>query len=256
MRWCPIAFVLLAGQSVEMDVSRLTVGAPTVVAKIDLGKLRGEPRKLCWSPDLSHMYLQTLEGTVPSERLHHYLIASDGGDTTTLREEPEWAQSYWRYKSDRSAPGLPSVMIDVQEKLESIKFGTGSAGAADRSSSGLGADNINAPQNLERAADHQKQDVVRLMLSDEPISVFVNERPIPGLLFSWGPSGTGLIAYVSEAGQFVLMDHGKRRKPLPGFKSVLLPAWTVDGTRLAFLQKNGRKTYSIMSAPVDVPSRP
>ena len=34
---------------------------------------------------------------------------------TTLREEPEWAQSYWRYKSDRSAPGLPSVMIDVQE---------------------------------------------------------------------------------------------------------------------------------------------
>jgi hypothetical protein len=37
MRWCLIAFVLLPGQSVEMDVSRLTVGAPAVVAKIDLG---------------------------------------------------------------------------------------------------------------------------------------------------------------------------------------------------------------------------
>jgi hypothetical protein len=254
MRWWLIAVLVLPGQSFETDVSRLTVGPPAVVAKMDLGTLRGEPRKLCWSPDLSQMYLQTVEGSGPGERLHHHIIATAGGDVTSVSEEPAWAQSYWRYKSDRSAPGLPSLMIDVQQKLESIKVGTGSAGAADRSSSGLGGDNINTPENLERAADRQKQSVVRLTLLGEPISVFVNERAIPGLSFSWGPSGSGLIAYVSEAGQFVLMDQSKRKKPLDSFKGALLPAWTTDGARLAFLQKGSRKTYSIMSAPVAVPT--
>ena len=46
-----------------------------------------------------------------------------------------------------------------EQKVENLKFGTGSAGAADRSSNGLGADNLNAASNVEKAAESQHVNV-------------------------------------------------------------------------------------------------
>ena len=60
MRW-----LLMLGLSVlvqplprvPLDVSSLTIGAPVVVAELDLGKLKGEVRRLAWSPDGMQLYM-------------------------------------------------------------------------------------------------------------------------------------------------------------------------------------------------------
>jgi hypothetical protein len=120
----------------------------------------------------------------------------------------------------------------------------------DRSSNGLGADNINSGANLERAAEGQKQNVIRLTLFGEAVGEFVNQRPIPGLTFSWGPSGSGAIVYADRDGRLLLLDQNKHKRMISGAKDAVLPAWSTDGMRLAWAQKAGRRKYTLMAAPI------
>jgi hypothetical protein len=250
MRWLLLvalaAFAQAHAPSGPIDVSALTIGAPVVVADIDLGKVKGSLRQLACSPDFTQFYLQTADGDKPDDVVHHYLIA--GGAIASSPSEPAWAADYWRFKSDRSAPGIPDLIIDAKQTFENVKIGPGSAGAADRSAPG--ADSINSAGNVERASESQKESVLRLLLLDEPISVFVNTRPIPGLRFGWGPSSSGAIAYVNESGRLVLFDRQRHKQTIAGVKDALLPAWTEDGSRIAFLEKTGRKKYTLMAAPI------
>jgi hypothetical protein len=251
MRW--LLFVALAGigqtQAISgpLDVSTLRVGAPVVVGEIDLGTIKGELRQLAWSPDFAQFYIQTADGDKADDLVHHYTVAASGA-VAPAPQEPAWADEYWRFKSDRFAPGIPDLVIDLKQTFEKVKIGTGSAGAADRNSPG--ADSVNSAGNVERAADGQRENVLRLVLLDEPISVFVNQRVIPGLQFSWGPTASGAIAYVNESGRLVLFDRHKHKQTLPGVKDALLPAWSMDGSRIAFLQKSGRKKYRLMTATI------
>jgi hypothetical protein len=252
MRW--LLILALAGlpqasaSPRPLDVSALAIGAPVAVTEIDLGKMKGELRQLAWSPDFTQFYLQTADGDKPDDVVHHYLINAAGGPVASAPAEPQWAADYWRFKSDRSAPGIPDLMIDVKQTLEKIKIGTGSAGAADRSAPG--ADSVNSAGNVERANDSQRESVLRLLLLDEPISVFVNARAMPGLQFGWGPASSGAIAYVNDTGHLVLFDQHRHKQTVAGVKDALLPAWTPDGSRIAFLEKSGRKKYTLMTATV------
>jgi hypothetical protein len=231
------------------DVSALRVGAPAAVAEIDLGKLKGELRQLGWSPDGRALFIQTGEGRPPNDRLHYYTLAVDGGALTSLAHAPDWAASYWSFKSDRFAPGVGSLMIDVQQSLETMKYGTGSAGAIDQADRATGGMTTSA-QNADRAAVSDKLRVVRLKLLDETISEFVNEPPVPGFMFGWGPSGSGAVAFTDRDGRLFLFDQTKHRQSVGGAKDALLPAWTADGSRLAWAQKSGRKKYTIVVATV------
>jgi len=206
-------------------------------------------RQIAWSGDASELYVQTMEGRDASAKLHHYVVPAAGGAAAPLKDRPEWAASYWSFKSDRFAPGLGSLMIDVQQSIENMKYGTGSAGAidqADRATGGMTTSGANA----DRAAMSDRNHVVRLKLLDETISEFVNEAPIPGLMFSWGPASSGAIAFTDRDGRMFLFDQNKRKRPVAAAKDALLPAWTTDGSRLAWAQKNGRKKYVLMVAPV------
>jgi hypothetical protein len=256
MRWLLLVALAALGQTAAapgpIDVSALRVGTPTAVGEIDLGKIKGELRQLAWSPDFTEFYIQTADGDQPNDTVRHFTVAAAGGAVTSVAREPDWATEYWRFKSDRSAPGLPELMIDVKQTFEKVKFGTGSAGAADRMEPG--ADSQNSAGNVERAAESQKQSVLRLLLLDEPISVFVNARAIPGLQFGWGPASSGAIAYVNESGRLVLFDRRKHKQTVAGVKDALLPAWTQDGSRIAFLEKDGRKKYTLMTATVNLKS--
>jgi hypothetical protein len=79
----------------------------------------------------------------------------------------------------------------------------------------------------------------------------VNRRPIPGLMFSWGPPGTGTIAFTDRGvGRLTLLDREKHKQTVPGVKDALLPAWSTDGTRLAWVQKGGRRKYALLWATV------
>ena len=91
---------------------------------------------------------------------------------------------------------------------------------------------------------------VRFRLFDETVSEFVNEPAMPGLMFGWGPSGSGAIAFTDRTGRLFLLDQMKRKQTVSSAKDAALPAWTTDGSHLAWAQKSGRRKYALMVAPV------
>src|SRR5205807_6320583 len=98
MPWLLLVTLLLsispAQSSGAIDVSTLTVAAPVVVAELDLGKLNGDLTRIAWAPDGSQIYLQTADGSPASRRLHHYLVAREGGAVASANEPPPWADDY------------------------------------------------------------------------------------------------------------------------------------------------------------------
>jgi hypothetical protein len=233
------------GIAMPLDVSTIKMGAPAVVAELDLGKLKGELRQIGWSSDGSQLYLQTADGDPSNERLRHYTVAVSGAAPIAVDRQPEWAQQYWAHKSDRNAPGAPMLEIDVKQTFDTVKIGTGSAGAADGGDR-TGGGTVMSANNIDREAQRQKQNVWRFYLLDQTIAEFVNTRPIPGLTFSWGPRGTGAMAFTDGDGRLVLLDQEKRRQTVSGVKDATLPAWSMDGERLAYAVKTGRRKYKLV----------
>jgi hypothetical protein len=107
--------------STRVDVSALKIGAPVTVAELDLGRLKGELRQVAWSPDGSELYVQTVEGSPPAEKLHHYKVTAAGGAIAPLDQQADWAREFWPFKSDRSAPGIPAMTIGVEHGTETTK---------------------------------------------------------------------------------------------------------------------------------------
>jgi hypothetical protein len=235
----------------SMDVSTIKVGAPASVATLDLGKLKGDVEELSWAPDGTQFYVQMVEG---KGKVSHYLIAVQGGAITPTDTRPAWANDYWKFKSDRYAPGVESLVIDVDQSFDTLRYGTGSAGAADRANgSGVGGTNANgmSNDNFEKAARGQKQSIVKLVVLGETIGTWVDKRPTPGTTFSWGPSGSGAIAFVDEKGQLVLLDNHQHKQPVAyALKDVSMPSWSMDGSRLAWLAKSGRNKYMLSWAAI------
>jgi len=233
--------------STLVDVSTLKVAAPATVAELDLGKLKGELREVGWSSDGSELYIQTADGTPPSQKIRHYVVPVAGGAPKPVDAQPQWAIDYWTIKSDRFAPGLRSLMIDFEQKQEKMKVGTGSGRPGEQAGGSPGS----TPVDIEKTAEGQWQNFARLTLLGEVVSEFLNQMPIPGLMFSWGPPGTGTIAYTDrELGHLMLFDRNKHKQTVAGVKDALLPAWSTDGTRLAWVQKSGRRKYTLVWAPV------
>lgn len=241
-----------SGARVPIDVSRIQVGTPVVVTVIDTGRLKGDVRRLAWSVDSTSLYLQTAEGNPPLETAHHYLVELAGGLVSPIASEPDWALRYWEMKQDKVAPGMPSLEIQVAQGKENIKTGTGPAGALDRSSSPDSAlaagPNIVDLANANMGTDRAR--VVRLSLLGHDIATWRNERVIPGLRFGWGPSGSGALVYVGDKGELVFFDQSRHRVVASAVKDAVLPAWSADGGRVAYLQKTGRKKYAVAWVPV------
>jgi hypothetical protein len=227
-----------------LDVTKLVVGPTVSVIELDLGKLKGELRQIGWSPNGLEIYVETIDGNPGSEKLHHYVVSVLGGTLRPVDSQPDWAQQYWAFKSDRVAPGTPSIEIDVKQEHATEKVGTGSArpGTFDGGAGGY--------ENAAMGAEGQRLPVVRFELFGEVVSEFKNERPIPGVMFSWGPRGTGSIAFTDKDGRLTLLDREKRTQRVKGAKEATLPAWSVDGAHLAWAQKTARRKYTLMVAPV------
>ena len=236
-----------APASGPIDVSALKIGAPATITELDLGKLKGDLRQIAWKPDGSEIYVQTSEGDPASPKLRHYTVAVSGGATHGLDTPPDWATAFWTFKSDRSAPGMASWMIDVKQSTEKTQVGTGSGRPGSMASGSMAG----AAQNASMAGENQKDAIVRFVLGDQTVSEFKDERPIPGLMFSWGPQASGSIAYTTrESGQLMFLDQKGHKQTVAGVKDATLPAWSMDGTRLAWAQKTGRKKYNLVIATV------
>ena len=242
-----------ASQTAPFDVSTLTIGRPVIVAEVDGSTLKGDVRRLAWAPDGSALYLQTSEGKPPDEKVRHYTLALAGGAPAPVDREPEWAAQYWAVKQDRVAPGMPALVIDVSQGIETLKPGVGPAGVLDRQSSpdAVAGNNPSVASLADGAHGNQQANVTRLTLVGEDIAVWINERPYPGARFSWGPAGSGALVYTGEHGELVLFDRQKHRQKVPDVKDAFLPAWSADGGRLAYLQKTGRKKLAIAWVPLE-----
>jgi hypothetical protein len=257
MRWLLAVTSVLSISSAQtpataVDASAVKVGAPAAVTELDLGKLKGELRQVAWSRDGSELYVQTADGDPESPKLRHYVVPVAGGAPTSIDQEPEWANDYWGFKSDRFAPGLRSIMIEFEQKQEKTKIGTGSGRPGEMAGT-AGGSAATGSIDIEKTAEGQLQNYARLVLFGETISEFVNQKPIPGLMFSWGPVGSGAMAYTTrQGGQLMFLDQRHHKQTVAGVKDALLPAWSTDGTRLAWVQKTARKKYALVWATVSV----
>ncbi len=238
MLWLSILAWAFASQTPDVSAIALT---PAAVVDLDLGRLKGELRQIGWSPDASQLYVQTAEGNPPREKLHHFVVASEGGPLTPIDREPEWALEYWAFKSDRNAPGLPALEIDVKVAHETTKIGTGS-GRPGTSTASM----ADANENAAFAGEGQRGTTCVFRLLDETIAEFKDARPIPGLTFSWGPAGTGTLAFTDRDGRVVFLDRAKHKRVVPDVKDATLPAWSADGTRIAYAVKQGRRKYQLV----------
>ncbi len=239
MLWLPILAWAFVSQPADVSTFALK---PAAVIDLDLGQLKGELRRISWSPDASQIYVQTVEGSSPKEKLHHYIVASEGGPLTPSDREPEWAQEFWTFKSDKTAPGVPTLEIDAKPTRERTRVGTGSA-RPDSPRTGNASD---YNENVAMAGEGQSGITWRFTLLDETIGEFKDTRPIPGLTFSWGPTGSGTIAFTDRDGRLVFLDRTKHKRVVPDVKDALLPAWATDGTRIAYAVKQGRRKYQLV----------
>jgi hypothetical protein len=230
------------------------------IGEVDTGKLKGEPSKLAWSPDGATLYLQTIErDRFGNAKEYHYTLPAAGGDAQKVDAQPEWATRYWAWKSAPSAPGAPAWKFEIATRRDTQRAtaaptggslaGMGGDSSAGGSGGGRGSGGGTSAADATNAARQgQAVQVTTLKLKDEVVAEYVNAPVVPGLSFGWAPEGRNAIAFADREGRLVVLDQEGAKTRVADTKDVLLPAWSDDGTRIAYLQKSGRKKFTVMIA--------
>jgi hypothetical protein len=231
----------------------LVISQGSPVAELDMGKLKGEPSRVAWSPDGSQIYLQTLEGGFgrPNPKLRHYVFIVATGVKEDLQVEPEWASTYWTAKSGQTSPDGPGLKIELKsdqrrEQTTSVPRGGDLARGGTSIDTGTSAnDGVAAVYNSQTVTVHS------MLLKGETVGEFVNSVIVPGLTFGWGPRGSKAIAFVApKTGRVIVLNEQGARQEVGGSKDAILPAWSPDATRLAWLEKAGRGKFVLQVARV------
>ena len=240
-----------------IKVGSLTFGPPAAVAEIDTEKVKGQPSRLAWSDDGSELYLQMMDGDFARRaeaKFSHHVYKVDGGKHQTAASEPQWVTPYWTAKSGQASPDLATFKIEL--KTETRKQNTVSTpmGGNLARGGGTGSDGGTASTGDALAAAYNSQPVPvhTMLLHGQVIGEFVNSVIVPGQTFAWGPKGSTVIAYSAQRnGRIVIMDATGKRQEIDDTKDALFPAWSPDGSQLAWLQKDGRKKFILKVATVD-----
>ena len=232
----------------------LQASAPVLISTLDGGKLKGEPTELAWSGDGTQLFLQTNErdssGMVKAPR--YFVMSAADGKPRAVEVPPAWAAEYWTWKSAQFAPGSKTFGIDVKQDERTLTATSAPMGgalakgavAADPTGGGTTADEV-----MSHAAQMQKVHVFSLTLKEgvkgELVGEFIGQQFLPGYTFGWSPSQLGMIAYANSSGRLALAGKDGQKQQLESTKNVLLPAWSSDGSKIAFLQRAGKNTYEL-----------
>ncbi len=255
---CALTLSAASGQAAPAP---LTTTASVVVTpappllEFDMRKLKGPlVRQLAWSPDQTELYLQTYEANRDAsvKNTYHYIIPVVGGAPQQVDTPPAWAVAYFQWKSGQASPDDPSWKIDVSSEKK-IQSATSIPMGGDMARGGTGGDptsGISAESVANAAAQSGNVNVYSMRLSGEVVGYWENHPIVPGLTFGWAPKGVGLIAFADQSGKLALMDRSGKARRIDTTKAVTLPAWSVDGTRLAYLEKTARTTYALVIATV------
>ena len=230
------------------DIAQLSLSTPRAVAEIDASKLQGDPVRLAWNADGSLYVRAAQTDRWGNERAKHYVIAGLGGAPSPTDGEPPWAAAYWLWKSSSSAPGVPDLRFDIETR-EGLKTAVGSDTDGGYSQSRA---NPNQPQIERDLASAQKVRTTTIKLKGELIVELVNAGFVPGLSFGWAPAPMGVLTFVNDKKRLIVIDRQGRKREVQGTVDVLLPAWSPDGKRIAYLQKKDKKKYALMTLDVVV----
>jgi dipeptidyl aminopeptidase/acylaminoacyl peptidase len=243
-----------------LRVDKVTISTPTTLKEIDTDK--AQPSRLAWSPDGSQLYVQTFEGTFlelnqgKATKVRHYVFSASDGTKKDGSAEPDWAREYWSVKSGQASPDNAAFKIDVKT-AEEVKQTTaapmggdlakgGTVGDSGGAAGGAGTGDVSAA-----AFGRQRSMIYSMLLKGETIGRFENTVLVPGLTYGWGPKGTNAIAFASQnSGRVVVMDGEGAKKEIGGTKDAVLPAWSPDGKKVAWLQKDGKKKFLLQAAAV------
>ena len=231
-------------------VLAVQVAAPTKLATLDL---KGEPIRLAWATDGSQLAIETAErdkAGMLNGNPRFYLVAAADGKLTTAQAWPDWADKYWAWKSNNYTPWSSTTTIDLKQEQKTLSATASPNGGALAKG---GTASPTAGTDMADAASHAYQsqtiNTVTLTLMGETVGYFEAMQFIPGYTFGWAPKDLSAIAYVNSSGHLAVMDKDKNKQQVDGTKNVLLPAWSTDGSKIAFLQKAGKK-YELYLAAV------
>jgi hypothetical protein len=211
---------------------------PATWAELDVDKVKGRPAQLAWSDDENTLYLQVVDGTTPDTiKYRHYLIEK-GGAPAAVDRQPAWAQTYWKWKSAKRFFGDPVLTIEVDTTRELVDD------LRDRHTAYLNSEK-KAPATLESKQAGEARVRHRLMLKGHIVGDFVDEEIFPGYTFSWSPEALRMIAFRSPDGRLTIMNAEGETEVAGNAKDVWLPSWSESGDRIAYLERSGRKKFTL-----------
>ena len=235
-----------------INTSQLTLSAPTFVLEIDGSKLKGSPTRLSWG-DGTFFLRSASSDKFGNELGKNYLVPASGAQLTVTAEEPPWASIYWAWKAGGAAPGVPELKFEVETQQKN-KTATGST-MEDMGGAGGGTVNPNRSDPTQSQISKDLGSMQRIVtttvrLKGQLIFEAQNKPIMPGLMYSWAPAPLGALAYADDKGRLVIIDRLGHKLEVPGTSGVVLPAWSPDGKRIAYLQKKDRKKYALMVVEV------
>jgi hypothetical protein len=244
-----LAAALVQAAQAPFDASKVALSTPVVLTSFSGAEVKGFPLRLSWSPDGRQLHLRVVQrDRWANEKEWHYLVSVADGKLSPADAEPGWSTGYWYLKSVFECPGVPGLKFDIESRTQRISATNAGAGGSIAQNSGdpYGAGFDLGPQGqavLSGAQQSQNVTTTTMRLKGQVVSEFVNTQVIAGLLYGWGPEGAGAIAYGNTKRVLVVMDQHGGRQELKGTKGVLLPAWSPDGARLAWIEQVKRGRY-------------
>jgi len=232
---------------------QVTLSAPQPAVDIDAAKLKGDLARLAWSDDGSEFYVQTIERDRAGnpKAVHHYLVLAASKAVKGVDQEPAWATTYWQWKSAQASPANSGFRIGVEERTDTkraVSAPTGGDLARGGTPSPTAGTSVGDIANAANAS--QTLHIFALTVKGETIGEWINVPVTPGTNFSWAPAPLQLLAFAKrDGGPIIVLDPNGVKQELAGTKAALMPAWSADGKRLAWLERKGKK-YQLTTADI------
>ena len=121
------------------------------------------------------------------------------GSHEARRRPPPWAEAYWTWKSDRTAPGEPTLTIDVSRR-SGVKTPSPCRWAAISRAAAHRTPRVSRGRRDRRGAGDAERRRLHAQAEGGDVGEWINHPIRPGQTFSWGPKSSGLIAFAEKGG--------------------------------------------------------